>query len=151
MNIFSIIWENLRVILLVTRSRYKVNISSMDLICTKWKKYNNLYYFHKVKNNREIMKNVLLSTKWSNIKWLSLFLYIQRYFISTKWKRIYEVIISTKSKLIQKETGDCRKRFSIKVEIIVIFLFSMFISIFLRSYFLCGFTYLISTKWKKWN
>ena len=39
------------------------------------------------------------------------FFYIPRYFISTKWK------------LIQKETGNCGERFFIKVEIIVIILF----------------------------
>ena len=40
-----------------------------------------MYYFHKVKNNRELVKNVFLSTKWSNFKWFSLFLYVPRYFM----------------------------------------------------------------------
>ena len=68
-------------------------------------------YFHKVKNNREIVKNVFLFTKWSNINLFSLFLYVPYYFISTKWK------------LIEKETRNCGKLFSIKIKIIVIFLF----------------------------
>ena len=40
-----------------------------------------MYYFYKVKNNRELVKNVFLSTKWSNFKWFSLFLYVPRYFM----------------------------------------------------------------------
>ena len=80
MNIFSISWESLRVILLFPWSK-KYFIKYLHLV-------ENLHYFHRVKNDREIVKNVFLSTKWSNIKWFSLLLYVPRYFISTKWKSI---------------------------------------------------------------
>ena len=86
MNIFSISWE--RVILLLPRSRkYFINAFYLHLV----EKCNNLYYFCKIKNNREIVKNVFLSTKWSNVNdslWV---------FLYTKVFHFHEVEINTKT------------------------------------------------------
>ena len=121
MNIFSISWENLRVILLLPwRRKYFINAFYMHLV-EKMQQFVLLSWSKKWQRDSEKCVSFHKTEQHEMIIFVSL--YTKAFHFHEVEKYLVICVTSTKWKVIQKETGNCGKLFSIKVEIIVIFLF----------------------------